>query len=1258
MLDFVSIKTSTKVSGPKDMKEAVITVYPEFLVQPSEDLMIRGRAFYAVWDEDNNRWSTDEGVVMRIVDDAVLERCQSYPDGVEVEAKLLRNFSSKKWTEFLNYCGSLPDNYHELDNRLVFSDEEVHKEDYATKSLPYPLKAGDCKAYSEIMETLYDPIERQKLEWAIGAVVSGDSRWIQKFVVLYGEAGSGKSTVLNIIGMLFEGYSSTFEAKALGQSSNAFALEAFSDNPLVSIQHDGDLSRIEDNTKLNSIVSHESLMVNEKYKRAYPKSFNTFLFMGTNKPVKITDAKSGIVRRLIDVSPSGKHIPFDRYQTLMAQVRFELGAIASHCLDVYLDLGPNAYDAYRPLEMMSATNDFYNFMEDNYDRFQSENGATLNQVWESYKQWCDDTAVRYPMGRRGVQEELKEYFDSFVLRRKTGDGHYIRNVYTGFREDKFNRFVGMDQQNPMAPELLELNSWESIFDQVCADYPAQLAKPDGTPSQKWDNVTTTLKDLDTHELHYVRVPENHIVIDFDIPDDDGNKDLTRNLRAASKWPATYAELSKSGAGVHLHYIYEGDVAQLSPKYDDHIEVKVFTGKSSLRRQLTRCNDIPIATLSSGLPRKKGGDSKVIDFEGIKNEAALRTLIENNCRKRYVPGTKPSIDLIFKDLESAYNSGMHYDVSDMMPKVQAFALNSTHNSLYCMKKVSQMHFHSDEPADFVDGGEDGIIFYDVEVFPNLFVIVYKQEGDHAPIKMINPTPSDVEILMRKKLVGFNCRRYDNHILYARLLGYSNLELYGLSQDIISNRRNAMFREAYNVSYTDIYDFSSKKQSLKKFEIELGIHHQELGLPWDQPVPENLWEKVADYCINDVLATEATFKARYEDFEARCLLADLSGLSVNDTTRQHATKIIFGNDRNPQKQFNYVDLSEYFPGYKYEAGVSTYRGDIVGEGGRVWAKPGMYFGTIKTFDVGAMHPHSIIAMKVFGKYTKNFEDLVNARMAIKHGDYEAASKMLDGKLAPYLKDKSKASALSYALKIINNSVYGYTKASFDCEFRDPRNVDNIVAKRGALFMMDLHAKVEEMGGEVLHIKTDSIKILNPTPEIEEFIYSYGKEWGYTFEVESVYSRFCLVNDAVYIAKEGDHWSATGAQFAVPYVFKTLFSHEDLVFDDFCETKSVTGTSKIYLDMNEDLGDEHAYKFVGNVGRFCPVKAGHGGGLLMREKDGKYYAVGGTKGYRWLESEVVANVRDWKEDVDVSYYEALADKAVQTLAQFGNVEEFVKE
>ena len=78
----------------------------------------------------------------------------------------------------------------------------------------------------------------------------------------------------------------------------------------------------------------------------------------------------------------------------------------------------------------------------------------------------------------------------------------------------------------------------------------------------------------------------------------------------------------------------------------------------------------------------------------------------------------------------------------------------------------------------------------------------------------------------------------------MMGYTNEQLYDLSQKIVNTKkgdsRKVLFGEAYNISYTDIYDFASagNKKSLKKLEIEMGIHHQELGLPWDKPVPKEL------------------------------------------------------------------------------------------------------------------------------------------------------------------------------------------------------------------------------------------------------------------------------------------------------------------------------------------------------------------------------------------------------------------------------------
>lgn len=1249
-MDFYQINAKTDKNGET-------TIWPSFTVARSKDLMVRGKAFYAIWDEAKGLWSTDEYDVARLVDEDLRKYSEEHGPTSYNRVKWLSSYSSRSWNDFKSYLKNVSDSSQTLDNRITFSNTEVKRNDYVSKRVPYALERGPHPAWDELIGCLYNSEERAKIEWAIGSIIAGDSRSIQKFIVFYGEAGSGKSTILNIIERLFEGYITNFEAKALTSSSNAFATEVFKDNPLVAIQHDGDLSKIEDNSKLNSIISHEMMTMNEKYKASYSTRTNCFLFMATNRPVKITDAKSGIIRRLIDVRPSGETIPTKRYHQLMDLVNFELGAIAAHCQDVYFSMGKNYYSNYRPFDMILQTDVFFNFVENSYHIFKEQDGTTVTQAYEMYKTYCDETSVEFRLPLYKFREELKSYFKRFSSIARVGpEQKQARSVYYGFLADKFSPMMPAPVEHP---DTIVLDSDVSIFDRDCEDCPAQYASVKETPLKKWEQVTTTLKDIDTSKLHYVKPPENHIVMDFDLKDEKGEKSLERNLEEAGKRPPTYSETSKGGGGLHLHYVYDGDPTKLSSVIDEGIELKVFTGKSSLRRKLTKCNNVPIAHISSGLPLK---GEKVVNFEAVKSERGLRSLIERNLRKEIHPGTKPSIDFIFKILEDAYNSGLKFDVTDLRPSILAFANNSTNQSEYCVGFVSKMTFKSDEPSE--PGSyiyeDETLVFFDVEVFPNLFIVVWKRQGEeNKKVYMINPSSEEMEHLLKMRLVGFNNRRYDNHILYGRYIGYDNSQLYKLSQRIISGSKNAMFGEAYNISYTDIYDFSSKKQSLKKWEIELNIHHMELGLPWDQPVPKEQWEEVAEYCGNDVDATEATFNHLKGDWTARQILADLTGMSVNSTTQQLMAKLVFGDDPKPQDKFIYTDLSETFPGYTFDHGKSDYRGEDPKEGGYVYAEPGVW-GNVALLDIESMHPTSAVVMNVFGPYTQRFDEILQARLAIKHGDIPKAKSMMKGQLSKYLDDPSQIKDLAYALKIAINIVYGLTSAKFDNKFRDPRNKDNIVAKRGALFMIDLKHAVQEQGFTVAHIKTDSIKIPDATPEIIEFVKEFGKQYGYTFDHEATYDKFYLANDAVYLARYktdagcGD-WTATGTQFIQPYLFKTLCTKVPIEFKDLCEAKSVT--SALYLNMNEDDPEKDNLRFIGKIGLFCPIKPGCGGGLLLREKDGKYYSATGAKGYRWLEAVMVKSL-DKENDIDRSYFDRMVDQAKTDINSYADVEWFLSD
>ena len=135
-MDFYQIKE-------RSPKRGVLEVYPDFKVGRSKDLMVRGKSFYAIWDEEKGMWSTDEYDLQRLVDKELLEyvsKIEQKSDD-EVRAKLMCDFSSKRWNDYRNYLARIS-TIRTLDTKLTFLNTEVKKKDYVSKRLPYPLEEG------------------------------------------------------------------------------------------------------------------------------------------------------------------------------------------------------------------------------------------------------------------------------------------------------------------------------------------------------------------------------------------------------------------------------------------------------------------------------------------------------------------------------------------------------------------------------------------------------------------------------------------------------------------------------------------------------------------------------------------------------------------------------------------------------------------------------------------------------------------------------------------------------------------------------------------------------------------------------------------------------------------------------------------------------------------------------------------------------------------------------------------------------------
>ena len=91
-MDFCQIKE-------RSLKRGSVEVYPDFLVGRSKDLMIRGKGFYAVWDEKSEMWSTDEYRVADIVDEAIYQYRDSMGDRDEhISLRTMKSFNSTSWS--------------------------------------------------------------------------------------------------------------------------------------------------------------------------------------------------------------------------------------------------------------------------------------------------------------------------------------------------------------------------------------------------------------------------------------------------------------------------------------------------------------------------------------------------------------------------------------------------------------------------------------------------------------------------------------------------------------------------------------------------------------------------------------------------------------------------------------------------------------------------------------------------------------------------------------------------------------------------------------------------------------------------------------------------------------------------------------------------------------------------------------------------------------------------------------------------------
>ena len=247
-----------------------------------DDFFDRGKELYGIFDYTTKLWTQDWNKTIELIDEAGYEAVEAHVgkhimDDPEYAPIVLRmantdNNLIDKFNKFVH--SALGDNWKPLNQNVLFSDSILKKEDYATGTLPYPLKECPTPAYDKLMSRIYGEIETEKIEWYVGAIIQGDQKKIQKILVFYGQPGSGKSTIISrlIVDILFGGehglYCAQFSPEELAERGQ-FATAFLAKDPVVAFQDDADLSRIETNVLLNTVISHEPTKVNDKFQRTF-----------------------------------------------------------------------------------------------------------------------------------------------------------------------------------------------------------------------------------------------------------------------------------------------------------------------------------------------------------------------------------------------------------------------------------------------------------------------------------------------------------------------------------------------------------------------------------------------------------------------------------------------------------------------------------------------------------------------------------------------------------------------------------------------------------------------------------------------------------------------------------------------------------------------------------------------------------------------------------------------------------------------------
>ena len=182
-MDFIFFKEDVK-----GKRHNIIRLTPTYNFTYSNDIIIKGGKVYAMYDEENKVWKKDKREYVKLMDRDLKKKYKEYqkehPDLIldnDIKFDSFGNNSSGYFKDFNTFIRDMENILPEidLDGKVIFKNMELEREDYSTGKLNYAIEKGSTEAWDTIVGTLYSPLEREKIEWMIGSIISGYSKVMQ-----------------------------------------------------------------------------------------------------------------------------------------------------------------------------------------------------------------------------------------------------------------------------------------------------------------------------------------------------------------------------------------------------------------------------------------------------------------------------------------------------------------------------------------------------------------------------------------------------------------------------------------------------------------------------------------------------------------------------------------------------------------------------------------------------------------------------------------------------------------------------------------------------------------------------------------------------------------------------------------------------------------------------------------------------------------------------------------------------------------------